>query len=83
MLHYQTLISIVGARRTFKGEGITNVCNKKIEPFVFAVDLEVWERTSSLTCGNYGKKTLIKSSLLNKEQSYSYYWTSINNDKKL
>lgn len=60
MLHYQTLISIVGARRTFKGEGVTNVSNKKIEPSVFAVDLEVWERTSSLTCGNYGEKNTHK-----------------------
>lgn len=29
---------------------------KNVEPFIFAIDVEVLERTSSLPSGNYGKK---------------------------
>lgn len=38
---------------------------KNVEPFIFAIDVEVLERTSSLPSGNYGKKkTIIKKALI-------------------
>lgn len=37
---------------------------KNVEPFIFAIDVEVLERTSSLSSGNYGKKTIITKALI-------------------